>query len=166
MNKNLNLAEILKNCHKGTKLYSLIFGEVEFERIDNSCGTIKYKTNTGRNFDASYEGKFFTNYDGECTLFPSKDQRDWSKFKATCYKDKFDPKTLKPFDRVLVRRSNENYDLWFPDFVGNPPNNTSNKTLCMCIMEDMTIVIPYNDKTKYLVYTDEEAPEYYRYWEE
>ena len=58
MNKNLNLAEILKNCHKGTKLYSLIFGEVEFERIDNSCGTIKYKTNTGRNFDVSYEGKF------------------------------------------------------------------------------------------------------------
>ena len=73
MNKNLNLAKILKNCHKGTKLYSLIFGEVEFERIDNSCGTIKYKTNTGRNFDVSYKGKFFTNYDGECTLFPSKD---------------------------------------------------------------------------------------------
>ena len=106
----------------------------------------------------------FENYDGECVLFPDRDQRDWSKFKPK--KPKFDPKTLKPFDKVLVRRGNENYDVWFPDFVSDPSNDTNNKTLCMCIMEDMAMVIPYNDETKHLVGTAEEAPEFYRYWED
>ena len=81
-------------------------------------------------------------------------------------KPKFDPKTLKPFDKVLIRRSSENYNVWFPDFVSDPPNSTNNKTLCMCVMEDIAMVIPYNAKTKPLMGTDDEAPEYYRYWED
>ena len=104
--------------------------------------------------------------DGECILFPSKEQRDWTKFSAPWYKNKFDPKTLKPFDNVLARRGNENHDVWFPDFVSDPPNSTNNKTLCMCVMEDIAMVIPYNDYTKHLVGTNEEAPEFYRYWED
>ena len=80
--------------------------------------------------------------------------------------NKFDPKTLKPFDKILVRRSNENHDVWFPDFVSDPPDDTSNKTLCMCIMEDILMVIPYNDDTKHLAGTSEEAPEFYRHWED
>ena len=79
---------------------------------------------------------------------------------------KFDPKTLQPFDKVLIRRGSENYNVWFPDFVSDPPNNDNNKTLCMCVMEDITMVIPYNNDTKHLVETTEEAPEYYRYWED
>ena len=31
MNENLNLVEILKDCPKGTKLYSSVLGEVEEE---------------------------------------------------------------------------------------------------------------------------------------
>lgn len=80
--------------------------------------------------------------------------------------NKFDPKTLKPFDKILVRRSNENHDVWFPDFVSDPPDDTSNKTLCMCIMEDILMVIPYNDDTKHLAGTSEEAPKFYRHWED
>ena len=79
---------------------------------------------------------------------------------------KFDPKTLKPFDKVLVRRGSEDYNVWFPDFVSDPPNANDNKTLCMCVMEDMGMVIPYNDETKHLVGTKDEAPEFYRYWED
>lgn len=67
---------------------------------------------------------------------------------------------------MLVRRGNENYDVWFPDFVSCPPNDTDNKTLCMCVMEDMAMVIPYNDDTKHLIDTIEEAPEYYKYWKD
>lgn len=45
-------------------------------------------------------------FSDECLFFPSKDQRDWSKFTAPWYKkEKFDPKTLKPFDKVLTRYS-------------------------------------------------------------
>ena len=35
MNENLNLVEILKDCQKGTKLYSIVYGEVEFDGIEN-----------------------------------------------------------------------------------------------------------------------------------
>lgn len=59
MNKNIDLTKILKNCPKGTKLYSTIFGEVKFECIHNDSRTIGYKTNTGRNFDVTREGKYF-----------------------------------------------------------------------------------------------------------
>lgn len=35
-NNKINIAEILKDCPKGTKLYSSIFGNVSFEKlIDN-----------------------------------------------------------------------------------------------------------------------------------
>ena len=162
MNKNLNLAEILKNCPKGTKLYSPIFGEVEFERIDNGCRTITYKTNSGRNFDVSYEGKFFTNYDGECTLFPSKDQRDWSKFKAPWYKkEKFDPNTLKSFDRVLLREDCD--DEWACDIFSHL--NETRNFVCTGSCS-YVFCIPYNDDTKHLVGTTDEAPEFYRHWDD
>ena len=166
MNKNLNLAEILKNCPKGTKLYSLIFGEVEFERINNGCGTITYKTKSGRNFDVSCEGKFFTNYVGECTLFPSKDQRDWSKFKAPCYKDKFDPNKLKPFDKVLVRQKNYTDVPWKVDFYSHKDVYTNGDLFYVCVCSPYRCCIPYNDETKHLVGTTDEAPEFYRYWED
>ena len=165
MNKNLNLVEILKNCPKGTKLYSPIFGEVEFECVNNSCGTIMYKTNTGRIFDVTYEGKFFTNYyDGECTLFPSKDQRDWSKFKAPWYKkDKFDPNKLKPFDKVLVRD-----DLCSKWCCGFFSHIVIFDGVCKYKVGEIlnAMCIPYNDETKHLTGTTDEAPEFYRYWEE
>ena len=38
MNENLNLVEILKDCPKGTKLYSPIVGEVELKCINNDFG--------------------------------------------------------------------------------------------------------------------------------
>lgn len=87
-----------------------------------------------------------------------------SKFKLK--KERFDPKTLKPFDKILVRRGNENYDVWFPDFVNDPPDDTINTTFCMCIKEDILMAIPYNDDTKHLVGTSDKAPEFYRYWED
>ena len=34
MNENLNLIEILKDCPKGIKLYSSVFGEVKFDCVD------------------------------------------------------------------------------------------------------------------------------------
>lgn len=81
MNENLNLVEILKDCPSGTKLYSTVFGYVEFEHVNISAKhpiVIRLKDGTRKSFTA--EGKLYIMYDGECTLFPSKNQRDWSKF--------------------------------------------------------------------------------------
>ena len=172
MNENIDLTKILKDCPKGTKLYSTIFGEVEFEHIHNSSRTIGYKTNTGRNFDVSHEGKFFRDYDGECTLFPSKDQRDWSKFKAPWYKkEKFDPRTLKPFDKVLVKctsiyNSNLVWRVGLFSYFHVEDDSIRVYTLGSDDNAPNSYVIPYNDNTKHLVNTTEEAPEYYRYWED
>ena len=88
MEKELNLAEILKDCPKGTKLYSIIHGEVEFVRINNDYITnypiiYKYQDDDGTycTDSTTIDGKFDFPSNGECILFPSKDQRDWSKFK-------------------------------------------------------------------------------------
>lgn len=168
MNENLNLVEILKDCPTGTKLYSPLFGEVVLESI--CIGTFPIVVSYFDAYNDKIEvyfmadGRYYDIPDAECVLFPSKYQRDWGKFKVS--KPKFNPKTLKPFDKVLARRGNENNSVWFPDFVSDPPNSTNNKTLCICVMEDIAMVIPYNDETKHLVGTTDEAPEYYRYWED
>ena len=163
MNENIDLTKILKDCPKGTKLYSTIFGEVEFKYIHNSSRTIGYETNTGRNFDVSHEGKFFRDYDGECTLFPSKDQKDWSKFTAPWYKkEKFDPKTLKPFDKVLVFDSDRP---WTP-LMFSYLEYTLNYPRMQCFDFVARKVIPYNKETEHLLGTHNEAPDFYRYWED
>ena len=86
MNENIDLTKILKNCPKGTKLYSTIFGDVEFCYIDESD---KYpiKLNVEGECDGSVtaDGKHYVEYGGECTLFPSLEQRDWDKFTAPWY---------------------------------------------------------------------------------
>ena len=163
MNENLNLVEILKDCPEGTKLYSPMFGEVEFESINDIIGPIVVTTNTGNAECFTADGKMYTYYNGECLLFPSKEQRDWSKFNVK--KPKFDPKTFQPFDKVLIKKGTESYHLWFPDFISLPPNDVDEKILCMNT-DDVVMAIPYNDETKHLVGMTEEAPEYYRYWED
>ena len=167
MNNNLNLVEILENCPEGTILYSPIFGDVEFlgiSKYEDTKYPIAVKLSDNKTDAFTKDGKLFTEYNGECMLFPSNDQRDWSKFKVK--KPKFDPKTLQPFDKVLARRDSGNYNVWFPDFVSDPPNNDNNKTLCMCVGDDIAMVIPYNNDTKHLIGTTDEAPEFYKYWED
>ena len=162
MNENLNLVEILKNCPSGTKLYSTVFGEVEFDYIDNdSSNPINVKSSYGIRYNFTIGGELYFIYNGECTLFPSRKQRDWSKFKFK--KPKFDPKTLKPYDKVLVRDSGA-YS-WICAFYSHTKEGGS---LFRFITDNSAyeFCIPYNDDTKHLVGTNEEAPEFYRYWED
>ena len=159
MNENLNLVEILKDCPKGTKLYSTIFGEVEFGFIeDHSTYPIVLMVNGGRGYLTS-EGKLYNQFDGECTLFPSREERDWSKFKTK--KQRFDPKTLQPFDKVLVRYAKGR--IWLPDLFGYKDDIG---TICVANGCTKRECIPYNDETKHLLGTSDEAPKFYRYWED
>ena len=161
MNENLNLVEILKDCPEGTKLYSPVFGEVEFESINDIIGPIVVTTNTGNAECFTADGKMHTYYNGECLLFPSKEQRDWSKFKPK--KPKFNPNTLKPFDKVLVRDINS--EKWKIQLFSHIIKNCFPSEY-HCIGSCYNFCIPYNDDTKHLVETNEEAPEFYRYWED
>ena len=167
MNEKLNLVEILKDCPEGTKLYSLVHGDVELEAVsqkEDAVYSIEIKLS---DFSTEYytkDGRVFADYLGECVLFPSKDQRDWSKFKHK--KPKFDPKTLQPFDKVLARIDGGNAYCWFADFVLTPAVEKYDMVSCIMSNEDAKMIIPYNDDTKHLVGTTEEAPEFYRYWED
>ncbi len=99
----MDIAEILKKCPKYTNLYSPIFGEVKLVGVDKKYITCR----TSDRFEDSfqYDGKYMAKYhDAECMLFPSRDQRDWSKFGVTDQTtDQKQETELKPFDKVLVR---------------------------------------------------------------
>ena len=74
---------------------------------------------------------------------------------------RFNPKTLQPFDKVLTRCDDS--EKWGIDLFGYFDNLY--KGVC-CLDAYLQMCIPYNDETKHLVGTNKEAPEYYRYWEE
>lgn len=83
MEKELNIAEILKDMPKGTKLYSSACGKCELKEADDKSFKISfYSSKSG--FMNGGEGTFGKNGnlydDGECIVFPSKEMRDWSKF--------------------------------------------------------------------------------------
>ena len=80
-------------------------------------------------------------------------------------KPKFDPKTLNLFDKVLVKMSNESFNTWYGAFVAEP-SHAKNETPLILGAKEANMVIPYNDDTKHLLGTNENAPEYYRYWED
>lgn len=164
MNENLNLIEILKDCPKGTKLYSTIYGDVELEKVYLKDDEYPIEIKIGEGSDMIYitnDGRLFDDFRGECTLFPSKEQRDWSKFNPK--KPKFNPKTLQPFDKVLVYNIYDICEGWACALFSHIrkseyPYSTSSGSFKVCI--------PYNDDTKHLLGTTDEVPEYYRYWED
>ena len=164
MNENIDLTKILKDCPKGTKFYTSVWGEASFERIlERGFYTIGIDTMSGYKY-LTKEGRYINADDAECILFPSKDQRDWSKFTAPWYKkEKFDPKTLQPFDRVLVRDGDN--ESWCCDLFSHIREENIGYKYVASGFFLYRCCIPYNDETKHLVGTTEEAPEYYRYWE-
>ena len=162
MNENIDLTKILRDCPKYTKLYCSLYGEVLFEGIiTGKCNHFieVYVKVLNSLIMFTYNGRYFSN--GECVLFPSKEQRDWNKFTAPWYKkDKFDPSTLKPFDKVLVQISRD--DIWSVDFFSYY-NDEYKKCICTGLVHYF-YCIPYNDETKDLVGTCNEAPDYYKWW--
>ena len=178
MNENIDLTKILKDCPKGTKLYSSLFGEVKFNRISYNriivecVGLHRFVVfNQGGKYLIEVSETNGTYFSSECLLFPSKEQRDWSKFTApwlkkentapSIKKEKYDPKSLNPFDRVLVRDFKtckwrcEHFS-YFKEGNIHPYMASTSYKFC----------IPYNDDTKHLVGTTDEAPEYYKYWKD
>lgn len=83
METKINIATILKNKPKGTKLYSTVHGKCTFEAITDEIFKIHFCTSK---FGLMQVGectliKFGNMFDdGECIIFPSKEMQDWSKF--------------------------------------------------------------------------------------
>lgn len=83
--EKIDIVNKLKYCKKGTKLYSPIFGEVEFDNIENNAIYVNTINNDNKIVRMPFEsnGQFYSCYpNGECLLFPSKDNRDWNNFQV------------------------------------------------------------------------------------
>lgn len=161
--KRLNLCEKLAGCPVGTKLWSPLFGECRFVKIMGiaDCVVVDSPAVLGFSVFDMY-GRYF-DAPGECMLFPSKDNRDWDNWECPKPKvERFDPETFQPFDKILAR-DQDNTD-WYCDFFAclrrrepYPVVTVSNLWRCC---------VPYNEDTKHLIDTADEAPEYYRWWED
>ena len=179
MNENFDLTKILKGCPKGTKFYSPIFGEVELDHIYGcqigiSCVILNrlYTFNAAGKYEmvemgcSNSWGNYY--YSDECLLFPSKEQRDWSKFvrfwdNSKVEVEKFDVNTLQPFDKVLVRDAD--YFVWNACWFSHAGVDEYTGT-AMCDGAFWNQCIPYNEETKHLIGTNKDCPEYYKWWEE
>ena len=167
MNENIDLTKILDGCPVGTEFYSLVHGTVRFlEILDiNTVYPIAVTSKVDKGYFTK-GGRYFADQtiDDECILVPSKYQRDWSKFERFWDKpkiEKFDIKTLQPFDKVLVR--DYSIDKWGCDFFSYIDNTMLFPIMGGGLMHKMCI--PYNDDTKHLIGTTNDCPEYYKWWE-
>lgn len=161
----VNVAEILKQVPKGTKLWSNIFGEVEFNYIE-SCFVSTYPIRVldyyKREWAFTEYGYFHErNKNGECTLWPSEDHRAWDDEALRILGIEKKPETqfnLQPFDKALARDSCD--EKWRADFFLQIDGNMKYPYICFGCR--WRYCIPYNDETKHLLGTNQEPPEKYK----
>lgn len=130
MNENLNLVDILKNCPKGTKFYSPVYGKIEFIGIETFASnpdpiTIKWFKDENTTYleylraDGTFRGL------GECIIFPSEDQRDWSKWQrplvdgdVVIYINRDNTKSMFIYKEVTLERKGYYSYCWFNEIYG------------------------------------------------
>ena len=142
----MDLTRVLK---KGDKIYCTIYGDVTVTKVSSTI-TIE---DSVHKLEIYSSGKVWM--DGECIIFPSKDNRDWNTWetKKKC--------PFKPFDKVLVRYDpGYDQDHWCCDFFSHIDDNdcfvTSGGEWSECI--------PYNKETQHLVGTNQDCPDKYKIW--
>lgn len=77
METKINIAEILKDKPKGTKLYSPLFGDVYLSYVKNGIINVEHHRGITKFFD---NGRYYNYPESEPLLFPSKEMQDWCKF--------------------------------------------------------------------------------------
>lgn len=70
-------------------------------------------------------------------------------------KPRFDPKSLQAYDKVLTRCNEQ--DIWRCNLFSHRQEDNYG-----CTAGCYSMCIPYNEETKYLIGTANEAPEFYR----
>lgn len=147
--EKLDLTVLLRDCPKGTKLYSPLFGEVELEAV-TKVHTFPIEVRVGKreNFaEFTSNGRFFADHENsECMLFPSKDNRDWSTFKVEQTQPQF-----KPFEKVLVR--NHDGQAWKTSLYSYLRKGWANPHVC--IEDCYNQCIPYEGNEHLLGTNDE-----------
>ena len=81
-------------------------------------------------------------------------------------KERFDPKTLKPFDKVLSKYDGGCWSANLFSHIEEENNKYHGTCSFVCNGSLVKFCIPYNDETKHLIGTKDEAPDFYKYWED
>lgn len=167
--QELNLCEILKYCPDGETFWSPMLGDVKFYGIELNRKLVNVILENGEIWNINADGTITlggTTTSPEIMLYPSREQRDWTKVKYEKKKERFDPKTLQPFDRVLAASMADGR--WACDFFSHIGESIrdSGRLYVGTGFGAYDRMIPYNDETKHLVGTRDEAPEFYKYWED
>lgn len=142
----MDLTKILK---VGDSVYCTLSGNVKVIKVTESYILVE-----GNDYISSLDSNGQCFKDGECIIFPSKDNRDWDTWetKKSC--------SFKPFDKVLVRDDPDyDQDHWRCDFFSHIDNN--------CFVAsggEWSECIPYNEETQHLVGTNQDCPDKYKIW--
>ena len=158
--EKINIAELLKDCPKGTKLYSPIFGGLKFNEVNVINNRILVVQQNDYIAEFESDGRLTNCKNGECLLFPSKECRDWSKFQRPFIKDKFNINTLKPFDKVLIR--DRDTDEWNISFFSHCNGLEHYKYSCIN-NTGYAQCIPY-EGNEHLLGTTNDYDEFYKAW--
>lgn len=148
----------------GAVVYCTLMGECNVESVSIEDNRFRARLVQTRELKKCIEcdeyGRPAGDIDAECCVFPSRDNRDWSTFDAT---PRYDISELKPFDKVLVRCTDESFGnkTWLPNFYSK---YNSDERLHQCLFGLFNECVPYNDETKHLLDTTDEAPIFYRTW--
>lgn len=149
--KEINLVEILKNVPKGTKFYCTPYGDVEFNGVSEEKDYPILFLCTSANGDecelnVTSKGKIYEYFNGECVFFPSRDNRDWSTYKYTPPQLK---EEFKPYDRVLVRNDNNEWEPQFFSHISHYNKSYPYGTMDGCVY---MYCIPY-EGNEHLIFT-------------
>ena len=131
--EKINIADKLRHCNQGTKLYSPLFGEVKLNYINKINEILVYAYDgNGNEFNEVFDkfgiyNNIYTN--SECLLFPSKDNRDWNSFQV-----------LEEGHRVMCSDDGKDWYL-----------NNYFKTNVACCISDKTLI----DSWTYIVPVEE-----------
>lgn len=105
--QKLNLCEILKYCPQGETFWSPMLGDVKLFDINQKSKMVDVESESGETWDINADGTItFGNVTSpEIMLYPSREQRDWTKVK---YEKKL-PKTWEEFCKNYPRKKDEAY---------------------------------------------------------
>ena len=103
--QELNLCEVLKYCPQGETFWSPLLNDVKMHHVRQEAERVSVISKSGAMWDINADGTITISGETspEVMLFPGKEQRDWTNVKYEPKKERFNPKTLKPFDRVIIR---------------------------------------------------------------
>ena len=143
MNEKLNLVEILKDAPMDTKLYSPICGECELFQVNATSNTypiVCVGFDDGMDYYFNSDGTYTENEGVECLLFPSKDNRDWSTFKASN-----EHKHFETFQKVLrIAGTVPNHKIWIADFYSHYNEANGKHYLTSDFIKGDDELIPYD----------------------